>query len=142
MIFVTVKGAAENEAEGFAVGCVDYIIKPVNPLLVKARVKTHINLKLAREELQDERLRASEKKYQMLFESIPAKIFTKDLNSVYLTCNQNYARDLGVSPEEFAGHTTMISSRKIWRTNTAQTIAESWNRATGNHRGTLRAFGL
>ena len=24
-------------------GCVDYIIKPVNPFLVKARVKTHSN---------------------------------------------------------------------------------------------------
>ncbi len=105
VIFVTVKGAVENEAAGFEVGCVDYIIKPVNPFLVKARVKTHIELKLAREELQDERLRASEKKYQMLFESIPQRIFTKDLNSVYLTCNQSYARDLGVSPEKLAGHT-------------------------------------
>ena len=127
VIFVTVKGAVENEAAGFAVGCVDYIIKPVNPFLVKARVKTHIELKLAREELQDERLRASEKKYQMLFESIPAKIFTKDINSVYLTCNQNYARELGIQPEKFADTQTMISPRKIWRTSTAQTIAESWN---------------
>jgi PAS domain S-box-containing protein len=105
VIFVTVKGAAENESAGFAVGCVDYIIKPVNPFLVKARVKTHIELKQAQEELQDQRLRASEKKYQMLFESIPQMIFTKDLNSVFLTCNHNLARSLGIQPEQLAGHT-------------------------------------
>jgi two-component system sensor histidine kinase/response regulator len=52
VIFVTVKDAVENEAAGFAVGCVDYITKPVNPVLVKARVKTHIDLKLAREDLE------------------------------------------------------------------------------------------
>jgi two-component system sensor histidine kinase/response regulator len=52
VIFVTVKDAVEHEERGFKVGCVDYITKPVNPLLVKARVKTHIDLKLAREDLQ------------------------------------------------------------------------------------------
>jgi signal transduction histidine kinase len=52
VIFVTVKDAVENEAAGFKVGCVDYIVKPVNPLLVKARVKAHIDLKVAREELE------------------------------------------------------------------------------------------
>jgi two-component system, sensor histidine kinase and response regulator len=52
VIFVTVRDAVEHEAAGFAVGCVDYIAKPVNPLLVKARVKTHIDLKLAREDLE------------------------------------------------------------------------------------------
>jgi len=52
VIFVTAKDAAENEAAGFSLGCVDYITKPVNPALVKARVKTHIELKLAREYLE------------------------------------------------------------------------------------------
>ena len=138
VIFVTVKGAVENEAAGFEVGCVDYIIKPVNPFLVKARVKTHIELKLAREELQDERLRASEKKYQMLFESIPQRIFTKDLNSVYLTCNQNYARDLGASPEKLAGHTDYdffpkdladkyrADDRRIMESGIQETIEETY----------------
>ena len=53
----------------------------------------------------EEALRASENKYRILFESIPQMIFTKDLNSVYLTCNRNYARDLGIQPEELSGHT-------------------------------------
>jgi hypothetical protein len=53
----------------------------------------------------EEAQRASENKYRELFESIPQMIFTKDLGSVYLTCNRNYARSLGIQPEELAGHT-------------------------------------
>ena len=49
--------------------------------------------------------RASQDDYRMLFESIPQMIFTKNLNSVYLTCNQHYARMLGIQSEELAGHT-------------------------------------
>ncbi|OGW29943.1 MAG: hypothetical protein A2X59_00865, partial [Nitrospirae bacterium GWC2_42_7] len=52
-----------------------------------------------------ESLRESEEKYRMLVENIPQKIFTKDRNSVYLSCNENLARDLGITPEEFVGKT-------------------------------------
>lgn len=48
-------------------------------------------------------LRESEKKYRTLIENIPQKIFHKDINSVYVSCNDNYAADLGVKPDEIAG---------------------------------------
>ncbi len=54
VIFVTAMDAAENEAEGFAAGAVDYIVKPVNPHIVRARVKTHVELTLARERLESQ----------------------------------------------------------------------------------------
>lgn len=44
IIFVTALNDEHDEAEGFAVGAVDYITKPVNPAIVKARVKTHLSL--------------------------------------------------------------------------------------------------
>lgn len=44
VIFVTVLSETENEAEGFAVGAVDYISKPIRPSIVKARVATHLSL--------------------------------------------------------------------------------------------------
>jgi PAS domain S-box-containing protein len=53
----------------------------------------------------EQALRASESKYRTLVENIPQRIFTKDRNSVYLSCNQNYARDLGTTPKEIAGRT-------------------------------------
>ena len=49
---MTSKDAVEDEASGFAAGGVDYIVKPVNPHLLRARVKTHLELKLAREDLE------------------------------------------------------------------------------------------
>ena len=44
VIFVTAKGENEDEAKGFEVGGVDYITKPISPLIVRARVKTHLAL--------------------------------------------------------------------------------------------------
>ncbi|NOR19587.1 MAG: response regulator [Xanthomonadales bacterium] len=44
VIFLTSITDVEGETEGFSVGAVDYIAKPYNPILVKARVSTHIAL--------------------------------------------------------------------------------------------------
>jgi signal transduction histidine kinase len=52
VIFVTSKDTEEGEAAGFAAGGVDYVTKPVNPYLLSARVRTHIELKAAREEVE------------------------------------------------------------------------------------------
>ncbi len=53
----------------------------------------------------EEKLQKSEEKYKTLLENLPQGIFLKDRNSVYVSCNQNYARDLKIKPEEIAGRT-------------------------------------
>lgn len=53
VIFLTAKGETADEAEGFNIGAADYILKPVNPPLLKARVKTHLALKQNMDKLQD-----------------------------------------------------------------------------------------
>jgi len=45
VIFVTCRSSEEDEALGFDVGAVDYITKPFIPAIVKARVRTHVELK-------------------------------------------------------------------------------------------------
>ncbi|MBF0340151.1 MAG: diguanylate cyclase [Magnetococcales bacterium] len=45
VIFVTAMGEEQFEAIGFEAGGVDYVTKPVKPFLLRARVKTHIDLK-------------------------------------------------------------------------------------------------
>lgn len=45
VIFVSALDASDDESLGFEMGAVDYITKPFKPLIVKARVRTHIQLK-------------------------------------------------------------------------------------------------
>lgn len=47
IIFITAMNQAEDEAHGLSLGAIDYITKPFNPALVKARVKNHIELRYA-----------------------------------------------------------------------------------------------
>jgi PAS domain S-box-containing protein len=43
--------------------------------------------------------------YKSLLETFPQKIFYKDVNSVYVFCNQNYADDLHINPIDICGKT-------------------------------------
>jgi len=52
VIFVTAKTDIDDEAKGFEVGAVDYITKPIKRMRVRARVKTHLQLKAARDRLR------------------------------------------------------------------------------------------
>jgi putative two-component system response regulator len=54
VIFVTARDAAEDEERGFVLGAVDYIVKPIKPLVVLARVRTHLENKRARDWLADQ----------------------------------------------------------------------------------------
>jgi len=53
----------------------------------------------------EEELKRTENKYRTLVEHIPQKIFVKDTNSVYLSCNELYATDLKMKPYEIIGKT-------------------------------------
>lgn len=53
VIFVTALTADDNEAKGLELGAVDYITKPFNPALVRARVKNHLELKNYRDKLEE-----------------------------------------------------------------------------------------
>lgn len=55
VIFISALSDTTDETLGFEVGAVDYITKPVNPAIVKARVSTHLSL-VRTEELQETRL--------------------------------------------------------------------------------------
>jgi diguanylate cyclase (GGDEF)-like protein len=45
VIFITAKSDPDDEARGFELGAVDYIVKPFHMPVVRARVRTHIDLK-------------------------------------------------------------------------------------------------
>ena len=53
VIFLTVKDEEEDEAQGLALGAVDYITKPFSTMLVKARVRNHLLLKCHQDYLEE-----------------------------------------------------------------------------------------
>jgi len=54
---------------------------------------------------QEREAMEKEGNYKMLIENIPQKIFLKNKDSIYLSCNNNYARDLKIEVDEIAGKT-------------------------------------
>jgi response regulator RpfG family c-di-GMP phosphodiesterase len=52
VIFITAMGDAEQEAAGLELGAVDYISKPIQPMIVRLRVRNHLELKIQRDALE------------------------------------------------------------------------------------------
>jgi PAS domain S-box-containing protein len=74
---------------------------------------THEELKKEVEEVEEEvlihkkadELGKGEHKYKILFDNLPYKIFQKDKESVYVSCNDKFASDLDIEPNEIKGKT-------------------------------------
>lgn len=54
VLFLTAKSDVADEQKGFALGGADYIVKPVTPPILLARIKTHLELKQSRDSLEDQ----------------------------------------------------------------------------------------
>lgn len=62
VIFITAETDATSEARGLQAGAVDYITKPINPAIVRARVATHLALRQAQRELEARNLELLEER--------------------------------------------------------------------------------
>ncbi len=88
VIFITAHSDAAQETHGLSVGAVDFISKPVNPAVVRARVKTHLTLKFQSDLLRN-------------------LVFLDGLSGVY---NRRYFdQQLGVEWARAARNTTPLS---------------------------------
>ncbi len=53
VLFITAKSEVKDETFGLSLGAVDYLRKPISPPIVMARVKSHMNLHLYQEHLEE-----------------------------------------------------------------------------------------
>jgi DNA-binding response OmpR family regulator len=52
LVFISVQGADADETKGLELGAIDYIAKPFNPAIVRARINNHLQLRTAMRELE------------------------------------------------------------------------------------------
>lgn len=65
IIFLTAITDIKSKTKGFELGAVDYVTKPFEILEVKARVRTHLSLKLAKHELSEKNQILKEKTVEL-----------------------------------------------------------------------------
>jgi putative two-component system response regulator len=101
VVFVTGMGEAQDEARGFDLGAVDYIVKPVSPAIVRARVRTHIQLydqKRHLMELVQQRTRELEDtRLQIIRRLGRAAEFKDDETGYHVIRLSHYCRMLGLA---------------------------------------------
>lgn len=87
-----------NETMNFLVRITDFISRLSFSNLSQARTASERNALL-------HTLQESERKFRIVVEHIPDKLFVKDAALTYVTCNEHYARDLGIAADTITGMT-------------------------------------
>ncbi len=104
VIFITALAEEEDEAKGLALGAVDYLTKPFNPELVRARVRIHLELKQYRDHLEQlvrERTRRLELTQAVTIESLATLAEYRDPETGgHVKRTQNYVKVLAKQLKE------------------------------------------
>jgi PAS domain S-box-containing protein len=67
-----------------------------------------------------EELRKDERMYRKVIQQLPQRLYIKDVNLRYLFCNEMYAQDLNIVPEEISGKTAFdllpydMATKVVW----------------------------
>jgi PAS domain S-box-containing protein len=69
------------------------------------RVNKELETEIAERRQMEETLRISESKYRLLHDNLPQRVFYKDKDSVYVSCNENFARDFHLRQDDIIGKT-------------------------------------
>lgn len=125
ILFISALTESLDKVKAFTAGGVDYITKPFQVEEILARVQTHLNLRRAQQQLQEQnqqlqrqivereqaqmRLRESEQHYRSIFENVTVGIFQATSEGHFLTANPAIASMLGYSsPQELVETVTNI----------------------------------
>ena len=104
VIFITALADDEDEAKGLGLGAVDYITKPINPELVRARVHNHLELKRHQDQLEKlvvERTRRLALTQAVTIESLATLAEYRDPETGgHIKRTQNYVKALAVHLKE------------------------------------------
>ncbi len=80
-----------------------HTISPEEAALLKTLAATAAQVVRTAE--AEDALRSSEAMYRSLVGNLPVKVFAKNADSVFVSCNESLAKDLGIRPDQIAGKT-------------------------------------
>ena len=105
VIFLTAKVEVEDIVNGFKAGAVDYITKPFNLYELKARVKTHLELKMSKDLLNEKllQLKKEKNKSDTILKGIGDGVFVTDKGLNIMLFNPMASSLSGYSEEEVLG---------------------------------------
>ncbi|MEA3075000.1 MAG: hypothetical protein QOD29_6446, partial [Alphaproteobacteria bacterium] len=114
IIFLTaISGAEEHHLEGYASGAIDYVYKPFEPAILRAKVAALVELMGVKQRLEQEvaertaseqRLAESEERYRTLVEHAPEAIVVLDLETGhFVEANPRAERLFGMPRAQLCG---------------------------------------
>ncbi len=106
VIFLTALNSVEDETRGLESGAVDFISKPVNPAVVRARVRTHIGIKRIENEL-----RLREERLNLAINGVNDGIWDWDLGTNALYLSPKWKEMIGFRDDELANEFASFESR-------------------------------
>lgn len=124
VMFLTAMGEVEDEEKGFALGAVDYIIKPLTPSLLLARVKTHLTLKQVQERLEERnayledeivrRIAEVNQLQEVAINAMASLAETRDRETgAHIQRTANYVKELGLQLRQKAVFGDVLSLENI-----------------------------
>jgi putative two-component system response regulator len=124
VLFLTAMTQTEDEARGFQVGAADFIQKPINPVVLQARVSTHLRIKAYQDELrarnatlQDELLQRLQQVDQLREATLHVMIsfaeFRDEATGHHVRRTQEYVRTLATWFYEQGQHLHVLNPSSI-----------------------------
>ena len=117
VIFITAMSEEEDEAKGLALGAIDFITKPFNPDLVKARVRNHLSLKMHQDNLEqmvEDRTRELRQTKNLIIQSMGVLAEYRDPETGgHIKRTQNYVRCLANTVKELDKYRNILVEETI-----------------------------
>ncbi len=141
VIFVTARDQDRDEETGFRLGAVDYITRPFNPLIVRARVRNQVNLKRRTDMLEQSALER-----RILLDNIQTQVWYLTDEHTYGAVNKAHADFSGVKIEDPAFkdmydvlprdvvEVCRVTNREVFSTGKAVHTEEWVPHVSGEHR--------
>lgn len=115
VLFITaINKDVEHVIKGYTYGAVDYILKPIEPFVLRAKVAAFVDLFLKEQQIKIEQeklrlaerqaqARRSEERFRNLTESMPLCVLATDTKGSVQYCNRAWIEYSGMSAEQSAG---------------------------------------